>query len=390
MARTVGISPGYLRKLDDSQQKFILTAVGRAFYDEFLCAHGKHLFVFGTTGSGKTNKGYAFLDWLKHLEKQIWISSGKIGETLPLLCMGKRIEVIVPDGCDVIFEEKTDGKWQRIENHPRVIPVSTPKDMLMSIGAGSYTDGHNLDRNLITILEVRNAFSRNVLAVQWNAEFFTELALATREGTISRILPASLHVDESQWTMAGQRVSGDPDRTKASEIIAENAFELRSAGMRLVLYAQSWKNILPTARENMLFSLICRGGDVKHEENAKLAEWCRLARHRRPPSPRHFETKHGRFVFESDHKGWGDSYPPENPWEFRLYPLSEDDRAWIKRCRVRYVGKHDQKAGTYEVSEECMPDLGRFSAQALPPSQIDEIFSRWESERVVENGVREG
>lgn len=381
MSRTVGIPPGFINKLDPDQRKFIITAVGRAFYDEFLTAHGKHLFVFGTTGSGKTNKGYAFLDWLKHLETQIWISSGKTGETLPLLCMDRKVQIVVPDGCDVIIEERVNGRWQQIPDHPKVIPVPNPRAMLESISPGSWKNGNRV-RDTITILEIRNAFSRRVLAVQWIAELFEEIAVGLREGWLTVILPATIHIDESQWTLAGQRISNDADRSRASEVIAENSLECRSGGLREILYAQGHNNIPPTARENMLFHCICRGGDVRPEENRKLAEWCRYAPQRNPPSPQYFATDQGRFVFESNHNGWGDSYPPTVPWRFRLYPLRVEDRNWIRKCRVRYVGKHDQKPIESEAKEECLPELGRFSALAIQPEKTDPgpAYNRWNSD----------
>ena len=57
--RTVGIPNKFLDKLDTFQRSFIISkGYGLRFYDEFLCKHGYHLFIFGTTGAGKTNKGY--------------------------------------------------------------------------------------------------------------------------------------------------------------------------------------------------------------------------------------------------------------------------------------------------------------------------------------------
>ena len=381
------IEPHWMAKLNDAQKAFITTATGFAFYDEFLTQHGKHLFIFGTTGAGKTNKGYAFVDWLKHTETQIWVSSGKQGEIFPLLCMGKRVEILVPDGCDIVIEERIGGKWQRIKEHPRVIPVSTPQDMLASITAGSWANG-NQTHDQITVLEIRNAFYSRAKAVMWVADFFEALAMAAREGKINKILPASLHLDESQWTIVGQRISNDAERNKASEVIAENALELRSAMVRLILYAQDYCNIPPAARENMLFNLLCRGADVRTEENRKLAEWCKYAPWRRPASPQYFATDQGRFVFESNHNGWGDSYPPEKPWRFRRYPLSEADREWCQRIRMRYIGKHDQKPIESEIKEECLPELGRFSAMAIPPEKI-EVYagpSRYDDGGLIQNG----
>ena len=103
MSPTVGIPIGFLKKLDAIQRKFILTAVGLRFYAEFLLKYGYHLFLFGTTGSGKTNKGYAFVDWLKHLELQIWFDSGKQGEILPLLCMNRKVRIVLPLGCCLLY-----------------------------------------------------------------------------------------------------------------------------------------------------------------------------------------------------------------------------------------------------------------------------------------------
>ena len=368
MSRTVGIAPGFLNKLDEIQRAFLITSTGRAFYDEFLCAHGKHTYLFGTTGSGKTNKGYWLVDFLKHKETQVWISSGKIGETLPLLCMGKSVRVIVPTGCDVVFEIYGGNGWEKIENHPKVIQVPTPEAMLHAIKSGKEIREWD-PPGTINILEIRNAFYDRREAVAWNAELFNALSYACRyEGELPKwLFPMCWHIDESQWTIAGSRVANEAERNRAAEIISENAMELRSAGVRLILYAQDYKNILPTARENMLFHILCRGADVTMEENRKLGEWCRYAPQRRPPSPQYFQTEHGRFVFESDHRGWGDSYPPETPWTFRKYPLDAKDREWCERVRVRYVGRHDQTAETEEVMyPQPFPQLGKLSAITMP------------------------
>lgn len=372
MGHTVGIPNRFLSKLDANQRVFLITAVGRRFYEEFLCAHGKHLFIFGTTGGGKTQKGYAFVDWLKHLETQIWFDTGKTNEILPLLCMSRKVRIITPTGTDVIIEEYQNGKWQRIANHPEVIPVASPQDALASISPGSWDASRHRVRDTITIISFRNGFSKKESAVTWVAEFFEYLAEWCRLSKMPDIFPAAIHVDESQWAMAGKRISGEGERSKASEIITENALELRSAGIRLVLYAQAHNNIPPPARENMLFNVLCKGADVTPEENSNLSKWCRHAPHRTPHSPMQFSPWHGRFVFEN-----GDSYPPKTPWKFRLYPLDEADRIWVSKLRVRYEGRHDAKTDENEIEEECLPELGRFSAMAIPPEIEDPIISRY-------------
>jgi hypothetical protein len=377
MARTVGINPKYLEKLDASQRSFILTAVGRRFYDEFLCRHGYHLFIFGTTGSGKTNKGYSFVDWLKHLETQIWFDSCKTNEILPLLCMDRKVRIITPIGTDITIEEYRGGKWHKIQDHPEIVHVSSPYDALSAISPGSWSPSRHLERDTITVVSFRNSFSKKELAVLWVSEFFEGLADRLRNSTMPNITPATLHVDESQWAMAGKRISGEGIRSKASEVITENALDLRSNQIRLVIYAQGYKNIPPAARENMLFNVICKGGDVDAEENGNLSKWCRFNPARDPPSPGQYQPKQGRFIFEN-----GDSYPPRNPWSFRLYPLQEQDRRWIKGLRIRYEGKHDQRSELMERDEEMIPELGRYAAMAIKPDKQEEIISRWGSEGI--------
>lgn len=358
MSRTVGIRG--LNKYDETQKAFLITAVGRRFYDEFLCQHGKHLFIFGTTGGGKTQKGYAVVDWLKQLETQIWFDTGKTNEILPLLCMNRKVRIIVPTRTNI----KIKLRGEEIENHPEIVKVNTPNEALDMIATGTRDKNHHTTRDTITIISFRNSFSKKEMAVSWVAEFFELLAERCRLSTMPNIFPASLHVDESQWAMAGKRISVEGERSRASEVITENALELRSAGIRLVLYAQSYKNIPPAARENMLFSILCKGAFVTSEENSNLSKWCHPAEWRSPATPMQYRPYHGRFVFEN-----GDSYPPLSPWKFRLYPLKGEDREWIKHCRVVYEGRHDIRTGEDEIEEECFPELGRFSALAIKPEK---------------------
>lgn len=386
MARTVGIAPKYLDKLRDFQQAFLITAVGRAFYDEFLTKYGRHLFIFGTTTSGKTNKGYAFLDYLKHLESQVWISSGKYGETFPLLCMDRKVRIVVPSGVDVIIEERTSEGWQKIKNHPDIIGVETPAEMLLAIAPKAWDTNRHSYPDTITVFEIRNAFRKKEYAIAWVATMFETLAQWAREGKLSAVLPMTMHIDESHWAIAGTRVTNEPERTRASEVIAENAFELRSAQVRLVLYAQGYKNILPTARENMLFNLLCRGANVKSEEDNKLAKWCNYSYGQRPPSPQYYGTHQGRFVFESNHGGWGDSYPPDKPWNFRLYPIEEADRKWIAGLRIRFEGRHDEKTEQDETSDEMIPEMNRYTHLMIKPEQIQPSLSLSQLPEVQEDG----
>lgn len=369
---TTLVSPQYRKPLSERQNKFLTTFQGLKFYDDFLTKYGKHIYIFGSTGSGKTMKGYWLVDWLKHRETQIWISTGKSDEILPLFFMGKKLKIVTPARTDVIIEERIAGKWERITENIQTVTAENPSIMLDEIAPGSFSPDRHRIRDTITIFEVRNAFVSSRNAIRWIAELFESLAYKSRLGEMPSIFPASLHVDESQWLMAGKRVSGEGERNRSAETITENAFEMRSKGMRLCFYAQAFKNIPKAARENISCAIICRGGMVDPEENANFAQWCIGLPGRR--SPMKYKNFEGRFVFED-----GFSSPPKEPWKFPLFPEREEDRERMARMRVRYEGKNDVEKAGDEIDQECQPELGRFSAMAIPPEKI-EYFNRYQAE----------
>jgi hypothetical protein len=353
------IHPGYMSKLDPAQKQWVVSGPGNMFLNDFVWLKGNHMFVIGTTGSGKTNKGYWLVNWLKHTETQIWLDSGKSNEIIPLLCQGYPVQLIVPKYCDVIIEERINGKWERIQDHPKVTTIPDAGDTWWAIR-----------KKTINVLCFRNAFWTVSKKAEWMSDLFETLSSWTRLGTMPRIFPCTIHMDESQWVLAGTRISKDADRVKSAEIITENALEIRSSGGRLVMYAQAFKNIPPAIRENLVCALLCRGADVSSDESKKLSPHCN------PPHwvkrPANFKRNEGKFVTED-----GRSSPTDRPWGFPLFPKDEGDRKWVERCRVRYVGFNDQRPKEAEYQEECFPELGRFSALAIKPEIQEMAESRW-------------
>jgi hypothetical protein len=182
--------------------------------------------------------------------------------------------------------------------------------------------------------------------------------------------PATFHIDETQWVVSGTRVTRDEDRVKSTEIITENALEIRSSGGRLIMYVQDFMNLPPAVRQNLVCAILRRGAEIKPDQSKKLAKHCFP-----PPwvkAPANFKKNEGKFITED-----GRSSPTDRPWPFSLMPKSQEDRDWINRCRVRYVGFNDQRPESSEVQEECMPDLGRFSALAIKPEIPEVAESRW-------------
>jgi hypothetical protein len=358
------INPEYLKRLDESQRKWIITGPGNTFLNTFIWIKGNHCFVIGTTGSGKTNKGYWLVNWLKHSETQVWLDSGKSDEIIPLLCQDIPVQLICPKYTNTIIEEKINGKWNPIKNHPLVTHIPDAGDAWWAI-----------KKDHINIFCFRNAFWTVSARSEWMSALFETLSTWTRLGTMPKIFPCSIHIDESQWVLAGTRISKDADRVKSSEIITENALEIRSSGGRLIMYAQAFTNIPPAIRENLVCALLCRGADVGSNDSKKLSPHCNP-----PPNvtrPANYKKNQGKYITEDGRCA------KLEPWLFPLMPKSEDDRKWLRRCRVKYVGFNDQKPKESEIQEECFPELGRFQAMAIKPDVQEMAQSRWNAEGVI-------
>jgi len=354
-----GIPNSYMNLLDEGQRKMAITGPGKMFLDEFVWRHGNHAVVPGTTGSGKTNLGYWITNWLKISETQIWMDSGKSDEILPLLCLGEPVHIICPKYTDVIIEERINGRWERLTDHPKVTYVPDAGDTWWAI-----------NKKAINILCFRNAFWTTQARIEWVADLFQTLAEWTRLRRMPKIFPFTLHADETQWLLPGVRITRDEDRVRGSEIITENALEIRSSGGRLIMYVQDFMNLPPAVRQNLVCAFLKRGAEIKSEQSKKLARHCF------PPvwekSPANYRREECKFVTED-----GRSSPTNRPWVLALMPKSEEDRAWLKRCRVRYVGFNDQRPAEAETEEECFPELGRFSVLAIKPEVQAMAESRW-------------
>lgn len=358
------IRPEYLAKLTERQRKFILTAVGKKFFIEYIGRKGNHTYNLSTTGGGKTQRNYWLVDWLKHTENIVWLSTGKTDEILPLLFMGCKVRIIIPKDSDF----KIIGT-EHLDTQPEIVEVTTPGEAWWNTLKPSYDDGHHKSYNKITIFEFRNTLSPEIRS-DWMADLFTELAEWSREGTMPKIFPCSIFIDESQWVLAGTRITTDQKRSKTSEIITENALEIRSKGGRLIFSAQDHKNVTPASRENMLNGLLGRGAKVSPDENRSWAEACGDYR-RGISSTTTFKRNQARFIFDD-----GRFYPVE-PWSFPLFPEKEEDREKLYSMTVKYGRKFSGITEQEEEEKECLPELGRFSVLAIEPEIQEMVESRW-------------
>ena len=350
------IAQDFLDKLNERQKKFALTAAGYKFLFSFLWNWGLHLYILGTTGSGKTQKGYWLVDWMRHTrETIIWLDSGKNQEIVPLLKMGTPVRVICPKGCDVEFTEwnQAEKKYVRMDPHPEVIQVPDAGSAWWAV-----------KKRYINIFAFRNAFENNTERLYWMAYLFETLAEWLRRGRFPKILPFSLYGDEFQWVNAGESVTSDTNRAQVSEGISENAFEIRGYGGRLVIFSQLYKNIPPATRKNLPAVLLNRDSIVEAGENPALAKFNAHVPYYRPWE--------GLFVYE-DKK----PYPATSPWKFPYYVMP--------KIKVKYIGEFDNPTkeiiSMNEVEQEMIPDMNKYQALAdnLKGYEVPANINRYEA-----------
>jgi energy-coupling factor transporter ATP-binding protein EcfA2 len=354
------LNPHWYKKLLPAQQNFILEERGVHFLFKFLFKKGHHLFIIGTSGSGKTQKAYWLLRWIKTTrEIPIWIDSAKNGEMLPLLTMGTPVNIICPKGCDVRITEydSVEKKYVPMKDHPSVVQVPDAGSAWWAVKKGH-----------INIFCFRVAFTSDALARDWMAELFTTLSVWIRKHRMPHILPFALFGDESHWFLAGEKITSDTQRKALSELITELSLEDRAHGARLVLMAQSHKSLPPASRENMIHTIVCRGCKVSPDENNTLSPYNEYSSR--------YQPNQGVFVYEG-----GFAYPANNlgigyPWPFPFFPMP--------KLKVEYIGEFDdprpEAIAEQEIQTEMQPDLNKYQGliKDLENYEIPHEINRYE------------
>lgn len=354
------LNPHWFKALLPEQQKFALQSRGAHFLFKFLFKKGHHLFIVGTSGSGKTQKAYWVLRWIKTTkETPIWIDSAKNREMIPLLTMGIPVRIICPKGCDVILTEWSDDekKYVRMKHHPEVVQVPDAGSAWWAVKKGC-----------INIFCFRVAFSSDARAREWMGELFRTMSEWIRFRRMPKILPFALFGDESHWFLAGEKITSDAERKALAEMITELSLEDRAHGARLVLMAQSFKSLPPASRENMIHVLVCRGCKVSPDENNTLSPYNSYSSR--------YSPNEGVFVFEG-----GFAYPANSegvgyPWPFPFFPMP--------KIKIEYTGCFDDKPAEMiaqeEVEQEMIPDLSKYNGilQDLQGYEEPHRVSRYE------------
>jgi len=331
------LNPHWLKSLIPAQQKFALESRGAHFLFKFLFKKGHHLFIVGTTESGKTQKGYWLVRWIKTTkETVVWLDSAKNGEILPLLTLGTPVRIVCPKGCNVIIKEwsKEEKKYVKIKDHPEVVTAPDPGSSWWAVKKG-----------YINIFCFRRAFEKSESSRVWMGELFQSLSLWTGKNIMPRILPLCIVGDEAHWFLAGEKITSNSERNQLSDLITELSLEDRAYGIRLVLMAQGFKNLPPGTRENLINVLLCRGAKVESTENNTLSKF--------NPYTSGYRPDQGMFVYAG-----GFTYPQNFPWPFPYFPKP--------KMKIEYTGEFDnpttEQIQEKEILDEMEPDLNKYQS----------------------------
>ena len=154
---------------------------GYAFFWEFLNLSA-HLFIMGSTRSGKTEKKQSVQWWLSRLETIIEFDSGKPGDIEayfdspnPDTKFNKRVQVLIPWGCQ--FE--IQGVPADLEY--KITPVMTPEEFLNKIEPG-----------WINIISLRNYFLEDKNLKKYLIRIFNRFDQRARLGEFNRFCPCTM------------------------------------------------------------------------------------------------------------------------------------------------------------------------------------------------------
>jgi hypothetical protein len=116
---------------------------------------------------------------------------------------------------------------------------------------------------------------------------------------------------------------------------------------------------------------LCAGADIK--EPAKLRIHCNPTVHGWRKTS-HYKRNEYKYIDRE-----GNASPNSRPLPVPMYPKDPADREESEKVKIKYARTyHDQPPKEAESETECFPELGRFSAMAIPPEKpAAPEYSRW-------------
>lgn len=302
------------------------------FDRQFLRTPGEHLIGIGITGAGKTQKAYRFVRWLKERETIVWFDSGKSGEILPLFDMGLPVNVIIPEGMDIRFRGV----------HPERIQRSPLPNTIWGF----------IEPGMINVVSIERFFDDVEKYALYIANAFRELIRSAQRDSLPRnVIPMSIFYDEFHDVAPGTNASLGINHQYAARIVAFNLKKLRSCGVRICAFSQNWTDILPAARRQFSWILVCRSAYFERDQ-PQLQAFNRFFNK--------IKTNQGILVFPS--KIWS------GRWKFHLYEQPAGSVVeYLGTCEYEKKSKHGDGPSRKESMEILTRLLSSLVAKAESP-----------------------
>lgn len=336
--------------MDDEIQRLDEKGVWEAFKKNFIQTPGTSLLGLGQTGAGKTQKAYQITKYLAEAgETVVWIESGKSGEILPLLDFGLPVRVIYPQGVTMSVIHPTAD----IE----MLPVSSPGKVWDLVKPG-----------YLHILSFRQFF----YLVQGYGRYVAEVFDSLIRNAFDRNIPSGLAVicDEFSNVCPGHELQLSKSMMTSAIKIAFALKNLRSLGIRLCAFDQSWTDVFPPARKQFPFYLLCRSPGIP--KNVEILSDYRYAF-------RKLKVWQGIMVFPQ--------YSWDGIWKFPLFKPAPGAKVdWYGKARFKYnILKDEYGDGEIEVIEDIkdlqmkIPRQVKPAAQPSLTAEANSEFNAWVS-----------
>jgi hypothetical protein len=310
-------------------ERFLHSEFGLELYQQFLIRKGVSAFITGVPDSGKTQLDTYLLEWLAPLETIVKWDTGK-GDILPLFNFGKPIQFLIPYGCKLEIRGVMPCEYI-------ITPVMAPELYFRMI-----------KKDWINIISVRNFFVEEDEMKKYVRDMFNNFLLSARLDEFADWTPAVIDLDEAHAIVGSGRIDKSDIAQKTGQGIGNSVKESRKKEIRFILISQGYYDLPAISRENTPLYGVKRGTVCEKRDNPTINYLSGFARE--------CESRHGWIVLPN-----GKYYGRVSPMAFPFYP----DPPGIK---IMYHNFKDRESK--DESDEMMPDLGRYSAAAIPPEKI--------------------
>jgi hypothetical protein len=325
-----GIPEWFLNKYPKHKLDKLFTSdegFGFTFFWEFLNLSA-HLFIMGSTRSGKTEKKQSVQWWLSRLETIIEFDSGKPGDIEayfdspnPDTKFNSPVQVLIPWGCQFDIQ----GVPKDLEY--KITPIMAPEQFF-----------DNIEPGWINIISLRNYFLEEKNLKRYLIQIFNRFDQRARLGEFNRFCPCTMSFEEAHSMMGTQSISTDIESIILTQFLSKWQREMAACRIRNLIITQRFKDVPGPIRENSPCYIVCRGINVENSDHP-LIHW--LSGFARKALPRQ-----GWWIIDGRH------FYSDRPMRFPHFEIPPN-------IKITYSGFDDGEKDL--ETEELFPALGRLT-----------------------------